>query len=129
MGYGESNYNQCLMFLIENSILTLRQVSIISKRLKNERQCVYGTAGSYYRQVKQCRIKIRRIIYTIILLRVLQVVDTNVIISLEQLISKLDELVSLNNSESDISQAEYGKNDLLTMLNMLDGVISKLVKI
>ena len=125
----EFNYNQCLMFLIENSILTPRQVSIISKRIRNERSLDYRTAGSYYRQVKQCKMKIKRIIYTIILLRILNVMDDNINSSLEQIVTRLDELVKLTDDHRNISHITYQESDLLSMLSMLNDVIIKLIKI
>ena len=129
MSSPELNYNQCLRFLIENSILTSRQVSIISKRIRNDHSPDYRTAGSYYRQVKQCKVKIKRIIYTIILLRILNVMDDNINSSLEQIVTRLDELVKLTDDHRDISHITYQESDLLSMLSMLNDVIIKLIKI
>jgi hypothetical protein len=128
MSFPELNYNQCLRFLIENSILTSRQISIISKRIRNDHSPDYRTAGSYYRQVKQCRMKIKRIIYTIILLRVLDVMDDNINESLEQIVIRLNELVKLSDHR-DISHVTYQESDLLSMLSMLNDVITKLIKV
>jgi hypothetical protein len=129
LGYQDLNYNECLMFLLKNSILTPIQISIISKRIKNERSHEFRTAGSYYRQVKQCRIKIRRIIYTVILLRILNVIDDNTNTSLEQLVTKLDEVVRLSDSHKNMSHIGHRQSELLSMLSMLDGVITKLIKV
>lgn len=129
MSFPELNYNQCFRFLIENSILTTTQVSIISKRIRNDHSPDYRTAGSYYRQVKQCKVKIRRIIYTIILLRILDVVDDNINASLEQIVIRLDEFLKLSDDHRDISHITYQEGDLLSMLSMLNDVITKLVKI
>jgi hypothetical protein len=129
MSSPELNYNQCLRFLIENSILTSRQVSIISKRVRNDHSFDYRTAGSYYRQVKQCKVKIKRIIYTIILLRILNVMDDNINSSLEQIVTRLDELVKLTDDHRNISHITYQESDLLSMLSMLNDVIIKLIKI
>jgi hypothetical protein len=129
MSFHDLNYNQCLMFLIKNSILTPRQVSIISKRIRNDHSSDYRTAGSYYRQVKQCKVKIKRIIYTIILLRILNVMDDNINSSLEQIVTRLDELVKLTDDHSGISRITYQESDLLSMLSMLNDVIIKLIKI
>lgn len=129
MSFPELNYNQCLRFLVENSILTSRQVSIISKRIRNDHSSDYRTAGSYYRQVKQCRVKIRRIMYTIILLRILNLMDDNVNGSLEQIVIRLDEFVKLSDEQRDISHITYQESDLSSMLSMLNDVIMKLIKI
>jgi len=129
MSSPELNYNQCLRFLIENSILTSRQVSIISKRVRNDHSLDYRTAGSYYRQVKQCKVKIKRIIYTIILLRILNVMDDNINSSLEQIVTRLHELVKLTDDHRNISHITYQESDLLSMLSMLNDVIIKLIKI
>ena len=129
MSFQHLNYNQCLMFLIQNSILTPRQVSIISKRIRNDRSREYRSAGSYYRQVKQCKTKITRIVYTLILLRILNVIDGDINASLEQIITKLDELVKLSDGHKDVSHVTYQESELLSMLSMLNDVITKLIKI
>ena len=129
MSFPELNYNQCLRFLIENSVLTSKQVSIISKRIRNDHSPDYRTAGSYYRQLKQSRVKIRRIIYTIILLRILDVIDDNVNESLEQIVTRLHEFVKLSEDHRYISHITYQESDLLSMLSMLNDVIMKLIKI
>lgn len=129
MSFQDLNYNECLMFLIKNSILTPRQVSIISKRIRNEHSREYRSAGSYYRQVKQCKTKITRIIYTIILLRILNVIDDNINASLEQIIIKLDELVKLSDGHKDVSHIAHQESELLSMLSMLNNVIMKLINI
>jgi hypothetical protein len=129
LSFEDLNYNECLVFLIKNSILTPIQISIISKRIKHEHSHEFRTAGSYYRQVKQCRVKIRRIIYTIILLRILNVIDNNINTSLEELVTKLDELVRLSDSHKNLSHIGDQQSELLSMLSMLDDVITRLVKI
>jgi hypothetical protein len=131
MNSGELNFNECLTFLIKNSILTQAQVSIISKRLKNDRSHEYCTAGSYYRQLKQCKTRVRRIIYTIILLKILHVIDNNTDQSLEQIIKGLAQFIELSDSHNDkyVSHADYQQGDILSMLGMLDNVITRLVRI
>jgi len=119
------------MFLIKNSILTYAQISLISKRLNNDRSRGYRTAGSYYRQLKQCKMKIRRIIYTIILLKILNVFDDNIDASLEQVVERLDEFIKLSDSHDDkyISHVDYHQMNVSSMLSMLDTIINRLVKI
>jgi hypothetical protein len=127
----ELNYNESLMFLIKNSILTYAQISLISKRLNNDRSRGYRTAGSYYRQLKQCKMKIRRIIYTIILLKILNVFDDNIDASLEQVVERLDEFIKLSDSHDDkyISHVDYQQMNVSSMLSMLDTIINRFVKI
>lgn len=71
MGSGEVKINQVLRFIIENSLITERQLEIISKRLAGE-QCVENRSrGAYYRLLKQGRAKISGVIYSILLLEVI----------------------------------------------------------
>jgi hypothetical protein len=128
----ELNYNECLMFLIKNSILTYAQVSLISKRLNNDRSCGNQTAGSYYRQLNQCKMKVRRIIYTIILLKILTVFDDNIDTSLEQVVERLSQVIKLSDAHDDnkyISHLDYQQTNVSSMLSMLDSIITRLVKI
>lgn len=127
----ELNYNECLMYLIKNSILTYGQVSLISKRLNNDRSRGFRTAGSYYRQLKQCKMKVRRIIYTIILLKILTVFDDNIDASLDQVVQRLDQFIKLSDNHDDkyTSHLDYQQTDVSSMLSMLDSIITRLVMI
>lgn len=71
MGSDEVKINQVLRFIIENSLITERQLEIISKRLAGERRVENRSRGAYYRVLKQGRVKITGVIYSVLLLEVI----------------------------------------------------------
>jgi hypothetical protein len=75
MGSDEIKINEVLRFIIENSLITAKQLEIISKRLKGERYVQNRSRGAYYRLLEQSRAKIRGIIYSILLLELIGLLD------------------------------------------------------
>jgi hypothetical protein len=129
----EDDFSDLLLILVENSILTRRQLSIIIRRLKKEEPPKNISTGAYYRQVKQCRKKIKEIIYTLILLRVLQVFDNTMNSALERITVQIAALSLLDQRTDNvtnmiISQHE-DKTNLDGIFSVLENVIMRLVNI
>jgi hypothetical protein len=80
------------------------------------------TPGAYYRQLGQCRTKTRKVVYTLLLLRLLSVVDTETFSVLDQLNKQLN--VMLNRSSDEIDAIT-----LDNVISLIDNVINKLVLI
>jgi hypothetical protein len=80
------------------------------------------TSGAYYRQLGQCRMKTRRVVYSLILLRLLSVVDTETYSVLDQLNNQLN--VILNRSSDEIDATTFDN-----VISLMDNVIGKLVLI
>jgi hypothetical protein len=80
------------------------------------------TSGVYYRQLGQCRTKTRKVVYTLLLLQLLSVVDTETFSVLDKLNNQLN--VMLNRSSDDIDATT-----LDNVISLIDNVISKLVLI
>ena len=121
----EYNFSEFLTILVKNSMLTPRQVSIIYKKLDKGKSPIIISRGAYYRQVKQCKDKIRQIIYSIILLRLMGVLDDRVYTILDQLNAQFTQISLVNEQESNISQEMYTRN----LIPVLEDVITKLSKI
>lgn len=84
-------FNKIIRKIIENSLFTERQIEIILNQ-RNLLETNLGiTKGAYYRQVCQCREKLRSLYYTIILFRGLGILLPDDI----DVISKLSEQVSV----------------------------------
>ena len=116
------NYTSILNYFIVNSTLTQKQASIIYNKITKSKSSTKMTSGAYYRQLGQCRTKIRKIVYTLLLLRLFNVLDAGTFSVLDQLNNQLN--VMLNKSSDDI--------DTLTVNNvtsLIDDVIEKLVLI
>ena len=129
----EDDFSDLLLILVENSILTRRQLSIIIRRLKKEEPPKNITAGAYYRQVKQCRKKIKEIIYTLILLRVLQVFDNTMNSALERIMIQMVALTTLDRRTNNVTDTIISQNEVEVNLDeifsVLENVIMRLVNI
>ena len=75
MGGDGIKINEVLRFIIENSLITEKQLEIISKRLKGERHVQNRSRGAYYRLLEQSRAKIRGIIYSVLLMELIGLLD------------------------------------------------------
>lgn len=118
------NLNYTLIFnhFIENSIFTKKQTSIIYNKILHEKRAGNISAGAYYRQLGQCRNKVKRTVYTLLLLRLLNVVDVETFAILNQLNDQLNVIL---NKPSD----EIDNSTLSNVISLMDNVIRKLVLI
>jgi hypothetical protein len=116
------NYTSIFNHFIENSIFTKKQTSIIYNKLLHEKRAGNISAGAYYRQLGQCRSKVKRTVYTLLLLRLLNVVDVETFAILNQLNDQLNVIL---NKPSD----EIDNSTLSNVISLMDNVIRKLVLI
>lgn len=72
------------------SLFTDRQISIIYNRIIKQSSRENISAGAYYRQVKQCRIKIKSVLYSLLLLRLCGALDREAMITLDKVALQLD---------------------------------------
>jgi hypothetical protein len=112
----QSNSYDIYSHIIENSLFTNRQIDIICKKLKNIDPPTNMTAGAYYRQVKQCKKKVTRLLYSLLLLRSLNIVDKQTLFAIERLSEQLT--VIFSNKSSDISQT-YQNNSVTFAIDEL----------
>jgi hypothetical protein len=116
------NYTVFLNHFIANSIFTEKQTSIIYNKVLKSKPSKKMTSGAYYRQLGQCRTKTTKVVYTLLLLRVLGVVDTKTFSVLDQLNNQLN--VMLNRPSDEIDATLLGN-----VSSLINNVINKLVLI
>jgi hypothetical protein len=116
------DYTSILNHFIVNSTLTQKQASIIYNKITKSKSSTRMTSGAYYRQLGQCRRKIRKIVYTLLLLRLFNVLDAGTFSVLDQLNNQLN--VMLNKSSDDIDTSTVNN-----VTSLIDDVIEKLVLI
>jgi len=116
------NYTSILNHFVVNSILTEKQTSIIYNKIMKSKPSKKMTSGAYYRQLGQCRTKIRKIVYTLLLLRLFSVLDVGTFSVLDQLNNQLNVIL---NKQSD----EIDTTTLSNVISLVDDVIAKLVLI
>jgi hypothetical protein len=116
MKEAQSNSYDIYSHIIENSLFTNRQIDIICKKSKKIDRPTNMTAGAYYRQIKQCKKKVTRLLYSLLLLRSLNMVDTQTLFAIERLSEQLT--VIFSNKSSDISQS-YQSNSVTFAIDEL----------
>jgi len=116
------NYIVFLNHFIANSIFTEKQTSIIYNKVSKSRASKNMTSGAYYRQLGQCRTKTRKVVYTLLLLRLLDVVDTKTFSVLDQLNDQLNVMLNRPSDEIDATTLD-------NVISLINNVISKLVLI
>jgi sugar phosphate permease len=94
-----SNFNSLYRHIIANSLFTEKQISIISKRVTSQYKAGNISSGAYYRQVKQCRLKLMGLLYSIILLRCIGAIDEQTLFTIEKLANHLTVILDLVNSD------------------------------
>jgi hypothetical protein len=113
MKEAQSNSYNVYTHIIVNSLFTKKQIDIISKRLNNAERPKNMTSGAYYRQIKQCREKVRRLLYSLLLLRSLALIDNQTFLAIERISEQLS--VIFSNKSSDISQIIQSRSVIYTI--------------
>jgi hypothetical protein len=80
------------------------------------------TSGAYYRQLGQCRTKIRKAVYTLLLLRLLTVIDIETLSILDQLNNQINVILNKESDEIDVVSLD-------NVMLLIDNVIKKLILI
>lgn len=120
----QRNYNSNTFYrhITANSLFTSRQIDIISKRLASERTIENISSGAYYRQVKQCKIKITRLLYSIILLYSISALDEEAFHILERLASQLNVILYKETGSNDNPRAQ-------NVMSVIDQLIKRMSKV
>jgi hypothetical protein len=116
------NFTVLLNHFIANSILTKKQTSIIYNKMLKAKPMDNITSGAYYRQLRQCRDKTRKVVYTLLLLRLLNAVDIQAFPVLDQVNNQLN---VISNKQTEVIDA----TSLNDVISLIDNVIRKLVLI
>jgi hypothetical protein len=93
-----NNIQKNLLFskIIEKSTFTNRQIQIIHNIHNKESRPKEISSGAYYREVKQCKAKIRRLYYSLILLGLMDIINNEQLITLNLAVERLYKLKDNN---------------------------------
>jgi hypothetical protein len=111
--------NSLLLEIIENSNFTKRQIQIIYNIYNNEKRLKEISSGAYYREVKQCKNKIRKLYYSIILLRLLNILNEEKLLILNSIVDKLYMLED--------NHDKHHNNNLKSVINIIEQVLDKML--
>lgn len=119
---GDEKYNSSSLYshINVNSLFTTRQIDIICKRLGYRDSIESISSGAYYRQVKQCRTKIVRLLYSTILLKYIGALDHETFFAIEKIASQL-EVMSANNSGDNL-KAE-------SVISLIEQLVKRMCKV
>jgi hypothetical protein len=114
------NFNRFYRYIIANSLFTTRQIDIISRRLENRGTIENISSGAYYRQVKQSRTKVVRLLYSIILLKCVGALDHETFFAIEKMASQIE--VMLDQKTGDNSRAE-------SVISVIEQLVKRMCKV
>jgi hypothetical protein len=114
------NFNSFCKRINANSLFTDRQIDIICRRLESKGTIENISSGAYYRQVKQCRTKIIRLLYSIIFLKYIGALDQETFFAIEKIASQLE--VMLAQKMSDFSRAE-------SVISVIEQLVKRMCKV
>lgn len=100
-------------------MFTDRQIAIIYKRVTSHSTVENISPGAYYRQLKQCRLKIKATLYSILLLRLCGALDNQAMVALERIATQLD-VMSQASEPSDFSRDRMGQDVASVVQKLVD---------
>ncbi len=109
-----SNSYNIITHIIANSLFTKRQIDIIYLNLNRADRPTNMTRGAYYRQKKQCKEKVKRLLYSLLLFRALNIVDKQTVFAIERISEQLTVMFDGKNN-SDISQLSHNESVMYTI--------------
>lgn len=117
----QSNSNSDAFYseIIKKSLFTDRQISIIYKRVNSHTTVENISPGAYYRQLKQCRLKIKATLYSILLLKLCGALDNQAMVALERIATQLD-VMSQASEPRDFSGDKMGQDVALLVQKLVD---------
>jgi hypothetical protein len=119
VNHSNSNSNAFYREIIKKSLFTDRQISIIYKRVTSHSTVENISAGAYYRQLKQCRLKIKATLYSILLLRLCGALDNETMVALERIATQLD-VMSQASGPSEFSGDRMSQDVALMVQKLVD---------
>ena len=123
MSATDSHFNDLLEHIVKNSLFTERQLYIISK-VKEKQKLLDGiSSGAYYRQIRQCKNKIFGVVYSMMLLKIINILDEQAFNTINELSDLLAKIIS--QSDSDLIH----DIDITTVISKMDQLISSLSNI
>ncbi len=115
-----NNINNILLNkIVENSSFTKRQIQIIYNIYNREDRLKEISSGAYYREVKQCKNKIRKLYYSIIILNLIGILNNDQLITINSLVHKLDIL-------KDNYDGHHNNNTSL-VINIIEKLLDKII--
>jgi hypothetical protein len=120
MATTDSHFNDLLKHIVKNSLFTERQLYIISKMKEKQKLLDDISSGAYYRQIRQCKDKIFGVLYSIMLLMIIDILDEHALDTINELSDRLARIISQTDSDS------IRDVDINPVISKMDQLISSL---
>ncbi|MDQ3084370.1 MAG: hypothetical protein M3Q77_06090 [Thermoproteota archaeon] len=118
----EQNINNIFLSkLVEKSLFTNRQIQIIYNFKNKEKRLKGISSGAYYREVKQSKMKLRKLFYSILLLNLINVMNNDQITALNSMLNKLRILEN--------NHVKYHDKEIDRVINVIEDLINRIVDI
>ena len=115
-----SNFNALYAYIVENSLFTPRQLSIILKQLRGDSKTEKISSGAYYRQIKQCRKKVISILHSMIILQSMGIVQSDASATLSKVSEQLAVIFASESSSDAIPR--LNTNDVISINEVIKRV-------
>ncbi len=114
-----SKFSNLYNEILKRSLFTDRQISIIYNRTVKQSARENISAGAYYRQLKQCRLKIKSVLYSILLLRLNGALDDQTLNILDKIALQL-EVMSQASGAGDVANGHTVQDVGLVVQRLID---------
>jgi hypothetical protein len=119
--FDEVQYNDIIRHIITNSLFTERQIYILYNKSSGRSPPSKISKGAYYRQLKQSEQKVAGVLYSLIILRYLNMIDNETFHTIEVILDNTSHLMEGTRRDM-VSQ-----NDSRNVISLVDEIIRKLI--
>ena len=116
---GLNEFNGIINEMMQKSHLTNRQFEIILNHKKIIKTKINITSGAYYRQIKQIRMKLNKLNYTLIILYYFGIINEEQANNITKLAKQLSVIKYSNNIIGDNDKIIYVINQFIQKLNLI----------
>jgi hypothetical protein len=120
--HNEIQYNDIIKHIITNSLFTERQIYILYNKSSGRRPPNGISKGAYYRQLKQSEQKVAGVLYSLIILRYLNMIDKGTFHTIEVILDNTSHLIE------SIKHDMISQNGSRNVISLVDDIIQKLIQ-
>jgi hypothetical protein len=117
----EIQYNDIIKHIIANSLFTERQIYILYNKSSGMSPPDRISRGAYYRQLRQSEHKVAGVLYSLIILRHLNMIDIGAFHTMEVILDNTSHLME------SIKRDIISQNDSSNVISLVDKIIQKLI--
>jgi hypothetical protein len=117
----EIQYNDIIKHIITNSLFTERQIHILYNKSLGRGPPNRISKGAYYRQLKQSEQKVAGVLYSLIILRYLNMIDKGTFNTIEVILDNTSHLME------SIKHDMISQNESRNVISLVDEIMRRLI--